>query len=66
MKKGFLRKKWLIAIVVACLCMPMAAMFDLAGSPLKVVDDQGRYFVQDFETNVPLKDDLTADTYEFM
>ena len=62
MKKGFLRKKWLIAIVVACLCMPMAAMFDLAGSPLKVVDDQGRYFVQDFETNVPLKDDLTADT----
>ncbi len=60
MKKSLLKRKWLFSIAAGCLCMPVTAMFDTSDNAPRKVDAEGRYFIQDFETNVPMKENLTT------
>lgn len=56
-------RRWLIAISCVCMAIPTTAMLvgGRLNQPMKVVDSEGRYFVQDFESDVPLTQSEVAE-----
>ncbi len=62
MKHFSTKTKLLVMAVAVCLCMPMTASYlSNKANILGAVDSEGRYFVNDFEDNIPMTEAETSD-----